>query len=90
LTATWPEGDFAADLARHFGRSVGIRVSDIYTHFNHAPAQFDADLATVVSLFRQDLLKPVVHEVLPLEEAAHAHALLESGRVQGKLVLAID
>jgi NADPH:quinone reductase len=34
-------------------------------------------------------LKPVVSTVLPLEQAAEAHRLLEAGHVQGKLVLAI-
>jgi NADPH2:quinone reductase len=34
-------------------------------------------------------LRPVVNTVLPLEQVAHAHKLLEAGHVQGKLVLAI-
>jgi NADPH2:quinone reductase len=34
-------------------------------------------------------LGPVVSAVLPLEQVAEAHKLLEAGHVQGKLVLAI-
>jgi NADPH2:quinone reductase len=34
-------------------------------------------------------LRPVVSTVLPLEQAAEAHRLLEAGHVQGKIVLAI-
>jgi NADPH2:quinone reductase len=34
-------------------------------------------------------LTPIVSTVLPLEQAAEAHQLLEAGHVQGKLVLAI-
>jgi NADPH:quinone reductase-like Zn-dependent oxidoreductase len=35
-------------------------------------------------------VRPVVSEVLPLEEAAEAHRLLEAGHRQGKLVLTVD
>ena len=37
-----------------------------------------------------DRLRPVVSTVLPLEQAAEAHRLLEAGHVQGKIVLAIE
>jgi NADPH2:quinone reductase len=33
-------------------------------------------------------VKPVIHEVFPAAEAARAHALMESNRHIGKLVLA--
>jgi NADPH:quinone reductase-like Zn-dependent oxidoreductase len=32
-------------------------------------------------------LKPIIHEVIPLDQARRAHELLESGDVFGKLVL---
>jgi NADPH:quinone reductase-like Zn-dependent oxidoreductase len=32
-------------------------------------------------------LRPVVHEVLPLDETRRAHELLESGKASGKLVI---
>jgi NADPH2:quinone reductase len=32
-------------------------------------------------------IKPHLYERLPLSEAARAHELLESGKVQGKLIL---
>jgi NADPH:quinone reductase len=35
-------------------------------------------------------LRPLVSETLPLHEAARAHELIESGHVQGKIVLAIN
>jgi NADPH:quinone reductase-like Zn-dependent oxidoreductase len=41
----------------------------------------------VMRLVFDGKLKPVIHQVLPLAEAARAHELLESGAVFGKLVL---
>jgi NADPH:quinone reductase-like Zn-dependent oxidoreductase len=41
----------------------------------------------VMRLVVQDLLRPVVDIVLPLEQARHAHARLESGKQFGKIVL---
>jgi len=37
-----------------------------------------------------DRLRPVVSAVLPLQQVAEAHRLLEAGHVQGKLVIAIE
>ncbi len=42
----------------------------------------------VMRLVFSGRLKPVIHEVLPLDEARRAHELLEKGDVFGKLVLA--
>jgi NADPH2:quinone reductase len=41
-------------------------------------------------LFDEGKLKVYVSQVLPLEEAAQAHQLIETGSTMGKLVLAID
>jgi NADPH:quinone reductase-like Zn-dependent oxidoreductase len=41
----------------------------------------------ILRLVNQGLLKPVLDHVLPLEEAAKAHRLLEGGEVVGKIVL---
>jgi NADPH2:quinone reductase len=43
-----------------------------------------------VRLVERGKLRPVVSEVLPLERAADAHALLEQGHMQGKIVLEIE
>lgn len=47
-----------------------------------------ASLRDLVDMAARGKLEPVVHGVLPLEEAAVAHRTLESGAVFGKLVLA--
>ncbi len=41
-------------------------------------------------LFSRGRVRPVIHRVLPLAEAAAAHALLESGQVVGKVVLRVS
>lgn len=46
-----------------------------------------ADLASIAELVDQGRLRAVVDQVLPLEEAAKAHELSESGRLRGKVVL---
>lgn len=48
-----------------------------------------ADLLDALPLFDSGRLRPVVHEVFPLKEAARAHELLEAGAQFGKVVLEI-
>jgi NADPH:quinone reductase-like Zn-dependent oxidoreductase len=47
------------------------------------------DLERLVALVEAGAVTPAVHEVLPLESAAAAMQLLESGRVRGKVALAV-
>ncbi|WP_343561107.1 quinone oxidoreductase family protein [Kiloniella sp. b19] len=81
-----PSGSFAEDLARHFGKSVAVRVSDIYSHFTSRPEVFNADLGKVFGLLSSGVLSPNIR-VLPIESASEAHRQLESGQTTGKLVL---
>lgn len=46
-----------------------------------------AEFREVMRLVFSGHLQPVIHEVLPLDQAARAHELLEGGQVFGKLVL---
>ena len=41
-------------------------------------------------LFAQGKIKPVIHQVFPLEQAAQAHALMESSTHVGKIVLQVQ
>jgi NADPH2:quinone reductase len=43
----------------------------------------------VWSLFAQGRCKPIIHATFPLEEAARAHALMESSVHIGKIVLTV-
>jgi len=51
------------------------------------PAMFRRDLSALLDLLRQEKVKPLVAERLPLGEARHAEELLEKGGVTGKIVL---
>ncbi|MEM8972773.1 MAG: zinc-binding dehydrogenase [Pseudomonadota bacterium] len=84
-----PAGTFAEDLAKHFQKSVAVRVSDIYTYFGNRPDDFRADMTAVFDLLKHGVLRPQI-TTLPVAEAAEAHRRLEAGETTGKLVLSID
>ena len=48
------------------------------------------DIATVTELVGRGVLRPVIDRVLPLEDAARAHEVLESNEFFGKVVLRVD
>ncbi len=74
-------------LAAHFGKSIGVRVSDIYTLYTERPQHFSELMHKVIAEFAEGRITPRVFDALPLAQAARAHALLESGAVAGKLLL---
>ena len=51
------------------------------------PALFRQDLTELFSLLQQQKIKPLVAQRLPLREARHAHEVLGTGSVTGKIVL---
>ena len=51
------------------------------------PAWFRHDLLTLFDLLQQNKIKPLIAQRLPLCKARHAHELLGSGGVIGKIVL---
>jgi NADPH:quinone reductase len=51
------------------------------------PAWFRDDLLTLLDLLKQDKIKPLIAQRLPLEEARRAHEMLGEGGVVGKVVL---
>ena len=51
------------------------------------PEWFREDLRSLLELLAGGVIKPVIAARLPLEEASHAHELIESAQIQGKLVL---
>lgn len=53
-------------------------------------AQFVSDSAVVLDLTRTKAIVPLIAAVMPLEEAAAAHRLLESGAAVGKIVLSLE
>jgi NADPH2:quinone reductase len=51
------------------------------------PARFRHDLLALFDLLQQEKIKPLIAQRLPLCQARHAHELLGSGGVIGKIVL---
>ena len=51
------------------------------------PASFRYDLLTMFDLLRREKIKPLIAQRLSLGQARHAHELLGSGGVIGKIVL---
>lgn len=51
------------------------------------PDWFRRDLLTLLDLLKQDKIKPLIAQRLPLEQARRAPELLGGGGVLGKIVL---
>jgi NADPH2:quinone reductase len=51
------------------------------------PSWFRQDLLKLFDLLQQNKIKPLIAQRLPLCQARHAHELLGSGGVIGKIVL---
>jgi NADPH:quinone reductase len=85
-----PENSFAELLLPHFNRSVGLRVSDVYTSFAADPAVMTAHLAAIAAALASGDIAPPIEAALPLTKAAEAHRRLEAGEACGKLVLVHD
>jgi len=95
--ATWT-GSLAA-LARggtlvtcggHSGFNVGIDLWPFFVKEQRIIGSFagtTSDLQQVLALVGQRRLSPVIHDRLPLEQAADAHQLLEERSVFGKVLL---
>jgi NADPH2:quinone reductase len=64
----------------------GIRYYSIHVH-DTDPEGFKQVKRQVLSLMADGSIKPPIYQALPLSEARHAHELIESGEVMGKLVL---
>ncbi|MGJ0510534.1 MAG: medium chain dehydrogenase/reductase family protein [Methylocystis sp.] len=54
------------------------------------PDWFREDLSALLDLLREEKIKPLIAERIPLSEAHGAHELLGQGSVKGKLVLICD
>lgn len=59
----------------------------IQTLKRRKPDWFRQDLQTLLTLLKQQKIKPIIATKLPLSQAKNAHELLENGSVTGKIVL---
>lgn len=74
-------------LLNHFGKSLTVSYSDIYTLYNADFTGLKSILKKLFDLLSSGKSTPKVYQQLPLADAPKAHELLESGKVIGKLVL---
>jgi NADPH:quinone reductase-like Zn-dependent oxidoreductase len=68
----------ALDIIPFFRSEVKIVGSKAYTQ---------QEVFSVLNLVAQGKLEPVIHQILPLEEAALAHQIIEESRQFGKVIL---
>lgn len=74
----------------HTGFNVGIDLWQLFVKQITLIGSFAAtrqDLVNVLALAGRGLLRPVLHEVLPLADAAQAQRLMEARGIFGKIVL---
>ena len=66
--------------------SPALRFFTIHS-FDNRPDIRAATMKTLLGHLAAGCIRPLIHDRLPLADAARAHELLESGNVIGKLVL---
>ena len=81
-----PDADLFSELKKRLGRSLGVRCYSIHT-LDQQPGRRRAFMQRAIDLMAQGELRPPPATLLPLSEAARAHAMLEAGETLGKLVL---
>jgi NADPH2:quinone reductase len=79
----WPE----LQPAQLVGRNVGVQGVYIGRLLRHAPDVIAAATREILELWTSGRIRPVVGAEFPLAEVEHAHALIESRRSVGKVVL---
>jgi NADPH2:quinone reductase len=87
MAAGAPQENLAEQLGAGFVKSAGIRTFMLPSIFELDPALMARSAEALFRYLADKKIKPHIYERLPLSEAARAHQLLESGKVQGKLIL---
>jgi NADPH:quinone reductase len=78
--------DLMAAMRRRPGTSPALRLFSIHA-FDHDRDARRRATGALLDLLAAGAIRPAIHARLPLAEAGQAQALLESGRVLGKLLL---
>ena len=83
----WPDAaDTFNAMEKRQGRSPALRLFSMHSFDDDAPSRRACTIA-LLDLLSTGVIRPVVHERVPLAQAARAHTMLESGAVIGNLVL---
>ncbi|MHB1767260.1 MAG: quinone oxidoreductase family protein [Phycisphaerae bacterium] len=83
VTIVDPKGDLS------LGYRHNIAIHYVSLAFDSIRRRVD-DMKIIAKLLDREILKPVVHKVMPLENLADAHRALESGGGFGKIVLTVS
>ena len=81
-----PDPDLVSAMRAHSAASPAVRFFTIHS-FDDRPDIRAATMKTLLGHLAAGEIRPLIHDRLPLAEAARAHQLLESGAVIGKLLL---
>jgi NADPH2:quinone reductase len=81
-----PTGDVLGAMRRRMGDSLGLRMFSMHA-FDHDRPRRRRATEELLRLLSAGKIKPAIWMRLPLAEAARAHALIEEGKVLGKVVL---
>jgi NADPH:quinone reductase-like Zn-dependent oxidoreductase len=68
-------------------KSVGVHGFNVTLRKKSRPDLYRADLTTLLGMLAEGRIAPVIGARVPLEQAAEAHAMLNSASVSGKIVL---
>jgi len=83
-------GGVLISILQHGDREVAARVEAAGRRFAGISVEPDyAALEEIARLVDAGLIRPHVEQTFPLERADEAHALVEAGHVQGKIVLTV-
>ncbi|MFE3324963.1 NADP-dependent oxidoreductase [Streptomyces sp. NPDC059176] len=83
-------GGTLVSIMEHWNQELAARIEAAGRRFAGVSVEPDyASLEAIAALVASGSLRPHVTETFPLADAAKAHELVESGRVQGKVVLTI-
>jgi NADPH2:quinone reductase len=81
-----PEADLVTAMRANSAASPALRLFTIHS-FDNRPDIRAATMKTLLGHLAAGEIRPLIHDRLPLAQAARAHTLLESGEVIGKLLL---
>jgi NADPH:quinone reductase len=81
-----PDADLLTAMRTNSAVSPALRFFTIHS-FDDRPDIRAATMKTLLGHLAAGRIRPLIHDRLPLADAARAHELLESGNVIGKLLL---
>jgi NADPH:quinone reductase len=81
-----PDAELIPAMRANSAKSPAVRFFTIHS-FDDWPDIRAATMKTLLDHLAAGRIRPLIHDRLPLADAARAHVLLESGKVIGKLLL---